>query len=219
MKSIMKKIHKVAVVGGTGKSGRYLIDHLLAQGISSKVLVRNPQRFQIKSPIVEVVVGDVADYETTRILTQDCQAVLSTLGSGRPPSAPTIFSTATANIIRAMQQVWDTRRYVVLTGLQVNTPDDNKGNQTQTATDWMYANYPTSTADRQQEYQLLANSDIDWTLVRLPMIEQTEARGKIAVSLQDCPGNKISATDLARFLVGQLTDATYYKKAPFVANV
>ena len=214
----MKKIEKVAVIGGTGKSGKYLINRLLAQEIPCKVLVRNPSRFQIESPIIEVVVGSIADYQTTRRLTEGCQAIISALGVGLPPSAPTIFSTATATIVRAMQ-VWNVRRYIVLTGLQVDTPGDDKGPRTQAATDWMYANYPTSAADRQREYDLLASSDTDWTLVRLPLIEQTEERGTIRVNLQDCPGSKISATDVAYFLTEQLTDTTYYKKAPFVANV
>ena len=217
MKSIMKKIKKVAVVGGTGKSGQYLVKHLVAQGIPSNVLVRNCQRLQTESPAIEVVVGNIADYETTRTLVKGCSAVISALGLGMPPSEPTIFSTATANIVRAMQG-WNVRRYILLTGLQVDTPDDNKGHQTQAATNWMYANYPTSTADRQREYRLLADSNIDWTLVRLPLIEQTEKRSSVQVSLKDCPGERISATNLAHFLIGQLTDDTYHQKAPFVAN-
>lgn len=111
------------------------------------------------------------------------------------------------------------RRYIVTTGLNVDTPADKKGPKTKMATDWMYANYPETTADKQVEYQVLVESNVDWTLVRLPLIEQSEKRGKIAVSLEDCPSDKIMATDLAAFLVGQLFDTTYSRQPPFIANI
>jgi hypothetical protein len=32
------------------------------------------------------------------------------------------------------------------------------------ATEWMYQNYPETTSDKQKEYQLLSESNLDWTL-------------------------------------------------------
>ncbi|QNF33094.1 NAD(P)H-binding protein [Adhaeribacter swui] len=214
----MEIIKKIAVIGGTGKSGTYLVQELVDQGIPIKVLIRNRERFPVQSPLVEVVTGDVTVYEDLQALIAGTQAVISALGLGVPASEPTIFSQATKNIIRAMQQ-YQVCRYIVLTGLQVDAPWDKKGLQTKAATDWMYANFPRSTADRQREYQLLSASPIDWTLVRLPLIAQTNGRHKVKTSLEDCPGDQISAADLASFLVEQLTDNTYIKKSPFIANI
>ena len=148
----------------------------------------------------------------------DCDAIISALGLGLPLSEPTIFSLATTNIIKTMNE-YGVRRYILLTGLNVDSPFDKKGNKTKSATDWMYANFPKSTADRQLEYQILNASSIDWTLVRLPLIEQTDTTGETKTSLEDCPGDKISATDLANFLIRQLAEKSFIKKAPFIANV
>jgi hypothetical protein len=38
-------------------------------------------------------------------------------------------------------------------------------------------------------------------------------------SLEDCPGQKISATDLADFMIAQLYDNRYLRTAPFIASV
>ncbi len=65
----------------------------------------------------------------------------------------------------------------------------------------------------------MSQSKIDWTLVRLPLIEQTASENEISSGLEDCPGDKISATDLARFLIEQLSDETFIKKSPFIASV
>lgn len=213
----MQDIHTVAVIGGTGKSGKYLVSHLLAQGFHLRILVRNPQKINFLHSSAEIITGDVGNYADIEALIGGSQAVISTLGLGLPPSEPTIFSQSTSHIIRAMQEC-QVRRYIVTTGLNVDTPPDRKSDQVKAATAWMYANYPKSTADRQEEYHILSESDIDWTLVRLPLIEQTDERRKITLSLEDCPGDHISATDLAHFLASQLADSTYIRKSPFIAN-
>lgn len=76
-----------------------------------------------------------------------------------------------------------------------------------------------NTADKQKEPTILVESNVDWTLVRLPLIEQTNEIGKVQISLEDCLGDKISATDLAKFLINQVTDNQYIKKSPFLSNV
>ncbi|WP_281635326.1 NAD(P)H-binding protein [Flavobacterium marginilacus] len=83
----------------------------------------------------------------------------------------------------------------------------------------MKKNYPVSTENKQAEYELLKASAIDWTLVRLPLIEQTDERFDTNVSLEDCLGDKISATDLADFFIEQLYDKTFIGKSLFLSNV
>ena len=61
----------------------------------------------------------------------------------------------------------------------------------------MYTNYPNSTANKQKEFDLLLASNIDWILVRLPLIEQTDEISEVQISLED----KISVTKLANFLI------------------
>ncbi len=213
----MKPIKKVAVIGGTGKSGKYLVKQLLHQGIPFKILVRNIDNFQIDHTLSEVVKGDVHDYECVRALVKDCEAVISTLGLGVPPGAHTIFSQATKNILKAMAEC-SIERYIVTTGLNVETAFDKKGTKTASATKWMYDNFPLTTADKQLEYETLLRSNVSWTMVRLPLIEQTDEVADLKISLEDCPGEKISAAALAHFLIEQLTDNRFIRKAPFIAN-
>ncbi len=214
----MKNKVKIAVIGGTGKSGKYLVNELIEQGFQLKILVRDPERFQINTPLVDVIVGDVTNLNCVRSLIDGCQAVISTLGMGIPASEPTIFSLATTHIIQAMKEQ-GIRRYIVTTGLNVDSLFDKKGPNTLFATDWMRKNYPVSTANKQLEHDILSKSDIDWTLVRLPLIEQTDLKSEVIISLEDCPGARINATDLAFFLIDQLATETYIQHSPFISNV
>ncbi|OCK49945.1 epimerase [Chryseobacterium sp. CBo1] len=208
--------HIIAVIGGTGKSGKYLVHSLLEKKYSIKLLIRNPENFQLQNPLIEIVKGDARDYHSVLKLLENCNVVLSTLG--QPKGEKTIFSDATKNIISAMNH-YQIKRYIVTTGLSVNTPFDNKNENVKLATDWMYQNYPETTVDKQKEYELLTQSNLDWTLVRLPLINLTDDSFKTETSLEDCRGKNISATDLGEFLVSQIDDETFIKKSPFLYNV
>ena len=214
----MKQTIKIAVIGGTGKSGKYLVNQLINQGLQFKILVRNPEHFQTNNPNIEVIYGNVTDYHSIYELLKDCQVVISTLGMGVPPSEPTIFSQSTSNVIKAMNSL-KIKRYIVTTGLNVDTPFDQKSTKTAFATEWMKNTFPLSTSDKQLEYKILSTSNVDWTLVRLPLIEMTEERNPVTSNLENCQGDKISATDLAHFLIEQLTSETFIRKAPFIYNL
>lgn len=214
----MQQSSIIAIIGGTGKAGKYVVNQLLQRGFRLKILLRNSEKFTIQSPQIEIIQGDVKDYETVLSLIRGTDAVISALGLGQPASETSIFSQATTNILQVMKAC-NIQRYIVITGINVNTPFDKKSSKTQFATDWMYANYPKITADKQKEYAILVESNVDWTLIRLPLIEQTNEIGGVQISLEDCLGDKISATDLANFLIDQLTDETYISKSPFLSNV
>lgn len=217
IENFMQKHTKIAVIGGTGKSGKYLVRELIKQGYSIKFLLRPAvnRTDTPNHPLIEIIEGNANDYQAISTLIDGCEAIISTLGMGIPASEKTIFSQSTTNIIRAMNE-HQISRYVVITGLNVDTIWDKKSDKNQMATRWMYENFPISTADKQTEYTLLTASNIDWTLVRLPLIEQTDEQRQTQTSLEDCDGDKISATDLAHFLIEQLTDKNFIRHAPFL---
>jgi nucleoside-diphosphate-sugar epimerase len=206
----------IALIGGTGKSGNYLLRQLLENEYPVKLLLRDSSKLKISHSLIEVVPGDVRDPDTVKTLVQGSQVVLSTLG--QPAGEPSIFSDATRNVIHAMKH-FQIRRYVVTTGINVDTPGDKKSGYTSIATEWMRANYPLTTADKQVEWELLQASGLDWTLVRLPLIELTDIQAEIRQSLIDCPGEKINAASLASFMTRQITDKTWLKLSPFIANL
>ena len=212
----MEQKNKIAVLGGGGRTGKYVLTQLLSQGYNLKVLLRNPENFQLKNPSVEIVKGDAIDPEAIRLLVQGCQAVISTVGQRK--DEPLVASQATTNILKAMA-VQGITRYILVAGLNVDTPFDKKSSETIAATEWMKTTFPTIHADRQKTYSILSTSDVNWTLVRVPFIEFTDTKGETIVSLEDCCGNKISAADIATFVVAQLADNSYIKKSPFIANI
>jgi len=213
----METFQSIAVIGGTGKAGSYLIRELLQRGYYVKLLVRDRKTLSVAHPHLEIVDGNVLEATDIDKLLNNCAAVISTLGMGKSPNPATVFSTSTGHVLQAMAQ-HGIRRYILITGLNVDAEGDRKNPQAQAATAWMQQNYPDTTADKQREYGLLTASMLDWTLVPLPMIALTDEQPPLKTDLYDCPGNGISAASLAVFLADQLDDTAFFRCAPFVAT-
>lgn len=211
----MNTINKIALIGGTGKSGSFLTRALIQHNYAFKILLRDPLRFNEDYSLAEIIQGDARDYNAVHKLTEGCDAVLSMLGQPRGKSS--IFSTATGHVLKAMQ-AHNISRYIVTTGLSVDAPGDHKNPAAAAGTEWMKSHFPETTADKQAEYALLRASAVNWTLVRLPLIDQTASISPVNISLSDCPGDKISAASLAQFVISLIHDDTYQQQAPFIAN-
>lgn len=204
----------IAVIGGTGKSGSFVVRELIQQNIPFRILLRNAAAYGF--PSGDIVQGDARDPDAILTVARGCTAIVSTLG--QPKGEASIFSQATRNVLSAMRAL-KIKRYILTTGLNVDTPMDRKGPITQAATNWMKGHYPETTTDKQLEYRLLHASNCDWTMVRLPLIGLSDDSRPIATSLDDCPGTGIYAKDLARFLIQQVGDQEFVRQAPFLANV
>src|SRR3990172_1383593 len=96
----MKPSKKIAVLGGTGKAGRFLTELLIIREYQVKLLARDPGKVNLSDPLIEIVTGNARNYESVFTLLQDCDAVISTLGSSR--HEPDTCSIATGHVIRAM---------------------------------------------------------------------------------------------------------------------
>lgn len=212
----MKNRSKIAVLGGGGKTGNYLVNQLLKEEFSLKLLLRNPEKFEIKNDKIEIIKGDALNFENIKLLLKDSHAILSTIGQRK--DEPLVASKVTNHVLKAMNE-FGIDRYVLLAGLNIDTPFDKKSPKTIMATDWMKANFPVIQEDRQRAYLLLEESDVNWTQVRVPFIEFTDNSSEIAVNLEDCLGDKISALDISKFMIKEMIESKYNRQSPFITNL
>jgi len=210
----MKNISKVAVLGGGGRTGKYLVNQLLKNEFSVKLLLRNPESFEIVNPNLEIVKGDSLDLEAIKSVMHDCQAVLNTISQRK--DEPLVAYATTKNVLNAMKE-YNIDRYVLLAGLNIDTPFDKKSPKTIMATDWMKTNFPSIQIDRQNTYNLLTESDVNWTQVRVPFIEFKNETTAIDVNLEDCLGDKITALDISDFMIKEMVESKYSRKSPFIS--
>ncbi|WP_416825272.1 NAD(P)H-binding protein [Ectobacillus polymachus] len=76
----MNNAYKIAVIGGTGKVGRYIASEALKNDYQVRMLVRNPEKLKYRDGRIEVVTGAVENIDTIELLLRDCQIVINCFG-------------------------------------------------------------------------------------------------------------------------------------------
>jgi putative NADH-flavin reductase len=212
----MKQKLSIAIIGGAGRSGQYIVKQLLSEGHTLRLLLRNPANFKIESPSIEVIHGDAADQNAIHSLLTGAHAVISTLGHRK--GEPLVAYKAMENILHSMK-AHNISRFISVVGLTLHHPSDRKRFETRLSSQLLKWIFPSVVKDKQRAFDLLQQSDLNWIVVRTPVIDFSDIQSKVAVSLEDCPGRKISAASLATFVCQQLHDNAFIRKAPFIANV
>ncbi len=205
----------IGIIGGTGKVGRFLIQKAIENNYKVRVLVRNPEKLSNSKYNIDVVKGDAKNKDDIRALLKGCDVVISTVG--QPPKAEPIYSIVTDNILNVMKEN-GIKRYIVVSGAPVNDPRDKKDVFNKFIAIMMRWVFSKMMIDKQKELEILRKSDLDWTLVRLPLVKEGFPVGKIKESLECVPGTKIDNMDIADFLIKQITKEDYIKCCPFISG-
>ncbi|WP_026590871.1 SDR family oxidoreductase [Bacillus sp. UNC437CL72CviS29] len=211
----MRIINKVAIIGANGKAGKYLITQALLEGYFVRILTRDPQKFKISHKHLEVVKGDARDISAIRRLLQGCNAVINAVG--QPKKESYIFSTVTNHILEVMKE-YGIKRYILISGGSMDVQEDTKSLLNKIGAKLFRLFLSSMMKDKYKELQLVRDSNVSWTIVRLPFVVDGEGTGKIKESLIDLPGIKIQNGDIAPFVIKQIQDEMYSWKCPFISN-
>nr|WP_106782866.1 NAD(P)H-binding protein [Lysinibacillus timonensis] len=212
----MDKVKKVAIIGGTGKVGRHIASRALEKGYQVRMLVRSPKKLTSHDARIEIVEGDVRNLEDIQKLLTDCQIVISTFG--QPLKEEPIYSSVTENILKIMSDLKITR-YIGVTGGSLTINGDKKSLLNKIGANVFEIVYSKMMSDKKNEWIILnRNTSIQWTLIRLPFIDEGKEKGFIKENLTDMPGTKITNNDIATFIIQQIDHPKYVHKAPFISN-
>lgn len=207
-------ITNVAIFGATGSVGREAVKQALEQGHTVTAFARDPAKLGITDANLRFVRGDVLDLASVEAAVKDQDAVLCVLGAGRQGKAR---AEGTKNIIKAMKNT-GVRRLICLSTLGAgdSRPALNFW--------WKYVMFGLllrpAYADHQRQEEFVRQSNLDWTIIRPAAFTDGPRTGeyKHGFSVDDKSLMlKISRADVADFLVKQLTDDTYLRKAPGIS--
>ncbi|WP_158550793.1 NAD(P)-dependent oxidoreductase [Geodermatophilus sp. TF02-6] len=206
---------KVAVLGGTGRTGRAVVAELLRRGHEVSVLARDPAKLGEPAGSVRVVTGSSRDPEALADLVAGADAVVSALGPVGKDA--TLHRETAAALVPAMQRA-GVDRFVGVSGAGIDVPGDRKSPSARVISTLIQKLGGAVVADKPAEYAVWAASDRDWTLVRPPRLTDTPATGAVEHhASESCRSTRISRADLAAFLVDCLEQHLYPRRAPLVA--
>ncbi|MCQ6522141.1 MULTISPECIES: SDR family oxidoreductase [Bacillus] len=211
----MESTNKIAILGANGKAGKILVNEALEKGYQVKILTRNSTNTEEINKNIETIIGDARNFSTIQDLLQGCSAVINAVG--QPKNESYIFSTVTKHILEAMKE-FKIKRYIVISGGSLNVTGDQKRIVNKIGATLFKLFLPKMMQDKYKELQIIQNSEVDWTIVRLPFVIEGNGIGSIKESLVDMPGIKIQNGDIAPFIVKQINSDRYVGKCPFISN-
>lgn len=208
---------KIALFGGTGKTGSLFLKLAVEAGYELKVLVRNPTKIQLNHPQIQYLNGDIAHYEAVHKVIAGCDLVVSLFGQvkGSPPRIQTL---GTQHMIRAMK-VEGISRIISLSGGGLPYPEFDQPKWTDRAIRTiMKIVVPEILNDAHLHAEALQESGLDWTIVRGPRLTQEAGRGQYRIGWVGVnSGTKISRHDLAHFILQVVRDHSFSHQMPFVS--
>ena len=209
-----RPIRRVLVIGATGGTGQQLVQQALDRGYEVTALVRNPAKLQLTHSQLRVVQGDVLDYASVAAAVQGQDAVVSALGHRRLFVPSRVQSEGTQNVLRAMKE-HGVRRFVCETALGLGSSAGRMG--LFGTLFFLPVFLPVYFWDKSRQEQIIAESGLDWVIVRPGILTNGPRRGTYRHG--ENVGSYIlsawsSRADVADFMLNQLTDDAYLHKAP-----
>jgi len=206
----------IIVFGASGRTGVLLVGQALEAGHQVTAFVRDLAKLSLQHPALSVIQGNVGDAGAVEKAITGQQAVLSVLGPTRG-SSPGAMSAAAYHITHAMQKS-GVKRLVTLTGAGVRDPRDQPKAFDHLMRTLLGMLSGAVLRDSQEGVSMIRASDLDWTVVRVPMLTDGPLTGKFRVGyVGKDSGRQISRADAAAFMLQQLEDDTYFYQAPMIS--
>jgi putative NADH-flavin reductase len=200
----------VTIFGASGQTGLFLVERALQHDHEVTAYVRTPETFAISHEKLKVVKGDVRSRAAVAKTVKGADAVMCAIGERLKASR--VGSQATENIIDGMKQ-HGVRRLVAVTG---------RGTGDSKEKTWWLARLImklfVNLDDKERQEELIRASELDWIIVRPSLLTNEPHTGTYRVGPEVTHGiaSKIARSDLADFMLEQLTDDTYLHQTPAI---
>ncbi|MGO4570092.1 NAD(P)-dependent oxidoreductase [Rhizobium sp. 2YAF20] len=206
---------KILVLGATGATGRLIVGKAIAKGYEVVAFVRSKAK-AVDLAGAELFEGDARDPAALTRAIVGCDAVVSSLGTAMSPFRQvTLLSTATRALVGVMDQQ-NIRRLVCITGLGAGDSRGHGGFFFDRLFLPLMLRKVYEDKDRQED--AIRASKLDWTIVRPTVLNDKPPRGgiKALTDLSGVHGGTIARSDVAEFVVQQISADTWLRKAPLI---
>lgn len=202
---------KVLVFGASGKTGREVVRQALARGFDVTAFVRDIARLPLAHANLRLVRGEITDPTNVARAVEGQTGVISTLGVGTPLRHDPVVIDGVRTIVRASGHA-SVERLVYMSFIGVGDSCDAAG--------FLLKRLATTVlrqevADHEVKEAAVAESFVDWTIVRVPKLTngRLTAAYRVGENIRArSPLPMMSRADVADFLLRQLTDAAFIRK-------
>ena len=209
---------RVLIIGASKGIGLETTRQALDAGHDVRALARSATAIAISNPSLEKMRGNALKTEDVEAALVGVDVVIQTLGVGlgelfRPVH---LFSDATRVLIAAMKRQ-DIKRLICVTGFGAG---DSRASISCLQRLPFQIVFGRAYDDKSLQEQLIKESELDWTIARPGVLTSGPRTGhyQILSEASQWRNGIISRADVAEFLVRQIGDQTYIRKAPVLIN-
>lgn len=204
----------IAVIAANGRSGQAFVEAALAAGHNVRAGVRGESHLK-PHPRMTVVACDATNTEQLSSLLMGQEAVASFIGhvKGSDPNVQTI---AIQKLIEAMHGC-NIKRLVSLTGTGVRFSDDKITLVDRFLNLSISIIDPARVRDGKNHVQLLMESDLEWTVIRVLKLQNTSSR---PFTLREHGPTKsyVAREEVAQAVLQVLEERSFIKRAPIIGK-
>jgi uncharacterized protein YbjT (DUF2867 family) len=210
---------KMTVFGATGRVGEHVVRQALAAGHHVTAVVRDPARFDVSHPALEVAtVPGLTDPDVLRSALEGSDAAISGVGPRGRKDGP-VASSSTRGILRAMEAS-GVRRFVAVSAVPVGpVPDGESFVNRRILLPFISAFARDVYVDLAEMEDEIRRSATEWTVVRPPRLVNKPLTGnyRTVVGANVPRGYSISRADVAHLMLAVLDDPATIGQAIGVA--
>jgi putative NADH-flavin reductase len=204
---------KIVVFGANGKTGSLLVEQALAKGHEVTAYIRTAGSVRIENKKLKIVVGNLDETLKLKDAIAGADACFSTLGGSSLTKSSPIIVKGIENIVHIME-LEVVPRFIYLSSFGAGETK----NMMPAVMRFFLVNLMLRVplADHNANEQTIMKSKLHYTIVRPGGLTDGPFTGKFKHGNGKYDGKgktNISRTDLAAFMLEQLTDQTYSKKA------
>ena len=204
---------KILLLGAAGRTGTILVSQALAAGHTVTSFVRGKDGNEPKIVGTTTIVGDARNLDDLEKALKGQDAVISTLGSSKPGNR--VIAASTASLITAAKSQ-GVKRVIIMSSFLV--ADNFKPNP---IVKFALKLMGSIVADFKSGEQLLASSDLDYTIVYATRLTNDPLNSQYRIiNIEGKVGanDSISRANVAEFLLKQLTNQTYIRKTVLITS-
>jgi putative NADH-flavin reductase len=204
----------ILIFGANGNIGTRVVSRLLNDNHQITGFVHGESHLP-KHDHLKVIIGDVRSVSDVSQALQGVDVVISTLGSWGTKSKD-ILSTGMQVIIPAMEKA-GIQRIVSLTGSGVLLSTDTVAWYDRLNPLLLHVMAPKILLDGEKHIQELSSSNLDWTVVRSPVMKNDSSDTYTLSNTPALPWKRASRDAVAHAIVDLALSSDRLKQAPFLA--
>lgn len=203
---------KIAIFGASGRTGILTVYQALDKGHQVTAFARKATAVTIQHRKINIIEGDILDYDKVKQAVEGQDAVISALGVDKR-GFTTVLSEGTRIILHAMKEC-HVKRLICMSSAGILGNDAGFLFGKIIIPFFMKEIFE----DKKRQMRIIQESDLEWVIIRPSGLTDAPRTGKYKIRMDVPASSKVPRADVADFMLKLLTDKQYDRQMPAISS-